>query len=396
MAKQPYIPWFAEDFLTGVMDLSAEQTGVYTIILCLIADKDSPIDADFAWLGRRCNTSTRRARDIVEGLVKLGKLEIRNGLIGNKRMLHELANRRKRSDHASRAAQEKWRLWRADNKPQLPFDEKNLQAIDRQTVQKTRKKVPEKVLEKPAEKPRLFSEINGEQISQKSQNSADPVSNEHTAEHHSLTRDRDSSNNNNNQPISSTITTRAPEASADGCLVDSKKDLGHLLETVSAVAGYVPRGANGYAEAADLVRQWRDLGIDFEQTVLPTIERTVAESSEPTNSLKRFDRAVRHQHARTRAQKGLPETKPAPPAKPITSYDDEPETVAKLRSALLEKLGNDGYCAHFNRAKVESVDAANGKTALRIKSRAPYQIDAFTASQLAAPVAKSMGWDEVW
>jgi uncharacterized protein YdaU (DUF1376 family) len=394
--KQPYIPWFAEDFLTGVMDLSAEQTGVYTIILCLIADKDSPIDADYAWLGRRCNTSTRKARDIVEALVKLGKLEIRNGLIGNKRMLHELANRRKKSAHASRAAQEKWRLWRSENKPQLPFDEKNFGAPEGKTAGKSARKSPEKPREKVAEKPVVFSEKNTDQISQISQNSANPDANMHSVGHSFLARDRDSSNKLNNQPISSTITARASDAPSVGWLVDKEKDLGHLLETVSAVAGYVPRGANGYAEAANLIREWRDHGIDFEATVLPVIERTVATSAEPTNSLKRFDRAIRHEHAKARAQKNLPDTKPLPPREPILSYKDEIARVAELRKAVFDKIGATRYIASFNHARIEQILNGRDRPVLRLSKRAPFHVDEFNSRETLKPFAKAMGWDEVW
>jgi uncharacterized protein YdaU (DUF1376 family) len=394
--KQPYIPWFAEDFLTGVADLSPEETGIYTVVLCLIADKDSPIEADYAWLGRRCNTSTRKARQTVEALVTAGKLQIRNGLIGNRRMLEELANRRKRSGHASKAAQEKWRQWRAENKPQLPFDEKNSDPAEGQKRPKNPPKNPEKSAGFSQEKAAVFSEIIGTEKTQNSQNCVDLGSNGHTPEHHSLARDRDSSNNNNNQPTSFASTTREPEKPLVDRSIDNPNDLGQLLETVSAVAGFVPRGANGYAEAVDLIRQWRDHGIDFEQTVVPVIERTVAGSTDPTNSLKRFDRAIRHEHARTRAQKGLPDTKPKPPVEPILSYKDEISKVAELRKAVFEKLGRDKYCFGFNHARIVEIKDGKDNPVLRLSKRAPFPLDEFASRQTLKPFAKAMGWGDVW
>src|SRR3546814_5348741 len=111
MAENPYIKWWTSDFLNGVIDLTAEEIGVYAVLLALIADRGGPVTDDPQWLARRCGTTTRGFNRIRDRLMDAGKIERRNGLLGNRRMLAEVTERDKKSKQATDAARSRWTKW---------------------------------------------------------------------------------------------------------------------------------------------------------------------------------------------------------------------------------------------------------------------------------------------
>lgn len=318
MAELPHIPWYTSDFLAGVADLNAEQIGVYTIVLTLIADKASPIDDDPAWIGRRCNISTRRASMILGELATLNKLVRKNGLIGNERMLREVRKRGTKSAKASVAANIKWDRWRAEHKPQLPLPEPE-----------QRGEKPENISQKNAQTMRDNPEINGGINHEERQNSAGPA-----MQTHSDSRARGEPEPESIQPDNQSENQGRLPAETD----DRAPDFISLFELVCAAAGYCPTSTSAIAKAQDHVKAWQALGADFGEVVIPTIQRVMHESTEPTNSLARFDRQIRHEHAK-RTAKPNGAAPPGPPPEPILAFEDEPELAQLIRADMLKHMG---------------------------------------------------------
>lgn len=84
---------------------------------------------------------------------------------------------------------------------------------------------------------------------------------------------------------------REPEAEPD-CSIGRLVNVDFLVDQACRLAGMVPN-----AQAQDQVRLWLNDGFD-ELLMLETIRSCMAGSTEPTSSLKRFDRAIRHAHAK--------------------------------------------------------------------------------------------------
>lgn len=353
MADSPYVTWYTSDFLNGVAsaDMNAEQIGVYAIILNLIGDSGGPIEDDPAWIGRRCNISTRRAGMIINELAAMpNKLIRRNGLIGNRRMMEEVAKRTKKGRQARDAANEKWRRWRAEHKPQLPLEEPGTGSLSR-------------IL--PGDIPEIKREIKSQIKPDESQKTAK----EAVRTHSGLARagvipESESENQTNDQSLLEG--SRAPESSDRP--IGPDRDLFALLNRVSEASGFRPVLPGAIAKAIDHVRQWRDDGIDFETVVIPIIESTMAKSTDETSSLQRFERRIRHEHARQQAQSKEPTVTPP---EPLLEPPDEDPQFRPLRQALLRAMGPVNFAYRFNKVRFDTVNA--GDKAVR-----PLQVTGFT------------------
>lgn len=378
----PYIPFFTSDFLNGVADLEDREIGIYTIVLMLMADQGGPIDDDARWLARRSGSTTRRVNQCLAALERAGKIERRNGLIGNRKMLEVIRNRAGKSEQARQAAHAKWENWRADHRPTLPF----MEDIDEQNSEKKRQKKSRKNDEKPREK----TQKNSAQNSDIPQNSANSSLRTHADSRGRVNPELESINQTNDS-IPEQV---ARETKSDDRPIDSDRDLIKLLETVSATAGYVPRGTDGYVKAVDQVRAWRDAGIDFTETVLPCIEHIVAHSNDTTSSLTRFDRAVRHRHAQHCAARNLPNRPPAPPVAPITKFDDEDPEHETFRKILLKQFGNT-YAIVFHKVRFETLQDLKVRP-LRINQRGTVRPDLDSIRHIVTTLAKKHGWGELW
>ncbi len=85
MTKAPWIKWEAAAFLNGIVGMTAEEIGVYTLILNLIYDKGGPIKDDRVRIARRCLMRPTSFEKVFSRLVEDGKLSVKNGLISNAR-----------------------------------------------------------------------------------------------------------------------------------------------------------------------------------------------------------------------------------------------------------------------------------------------------------------------
>lgn len=383
MADAPYIPWFTSDFLNGVADLEDREIGIYTIILTLMGDQGGPIDDDPRWIARRSGSTTRRVNQCLNRLAELDKIERKNGVIGNRKMLELIRKRAKKSDQTRAAAQAKWDLWKRENTPSLPF----VEDPDEQNSQKNRQKKSGKNRVLPEDKTQKNSPVK---------NDNPQNSDENAVQTHPDSRGRV---NPEPESIKQTIDHKlkdSPRAENEiDRSLDGERDLVKLLETVSSTAGFIPRGSTGHVNAIDQIKEWRDAGIDFGSTVIPTIERIVAKSDDPTSSLRRFDKAVRHEHAKTRAAQNLPSGPPPTIPDPITRFDDEDEDHAELRSNMAEKMDKAHYAFTLNRTKLTTLHR-DGKRILRIERRSDYPIDESMIQSMIRSPARRMGWSDVW
>ena len=182
------------------------------------------------------------------------------------------------------------------------------------------------------------------------------------------------------------------------------RDLQALFDAVCEAAGFNPISPGQINLAYAKVQAWRDAGIDFQEVVLPTILHTVANSSDPTRTLGRFDKAVRHEHARrgAKAATGAPYVAPA---SPITVREDEEPVFALIRQELLERMGAPRFCLFVNDVRFESVDM-EGSPPRDGKPRTPMKVNQLKpgSSQLMygehAPIVRHVaarhGFNEVW
>lgn len=85
MSERPWYKRYPSDFVSGTIMLSAEEKGVYAILLDLMYDKGEAIVDDAQWLGRVCGCTTRRFNQIKQVLADQNKIILRDGFITNNR-----------------------------------------------------------------------------------------------------------------------------------------------------------------------------------------------------------------------------------------------------------------------------------------------------------------------
>lgn len=394
MADQPYIKWWTSDFLTGVIDLSAEETGVYAIILTMMADRGAPVPCgdqqDRQWLARRCNLTTRAFNRALARLIDLGKLEERDGLLGNRRMLAEIRDRDKKSNQARDAAHARWEKWEAEHPLSLPFDANG---------ENTGKKAPVKQAEKP--------KLNAPKKKPEPRNSAIPAERTHV----SPSRRARARPEPESESIPTHPTTEPRERPGSGRGEDendqgegdaqpdrlARSDLWTLYEAVAEASGHNPVVPGQIDRAFSFVEEWHRLGISFDDVVIPTIKSMIAKTDDPTRTLGRFDAAIKHQHARQAATpKGSAYTAPA---SPIMEVEGEDERFKPVRAELLKALGPSSYCSFLNRVRLEATEKVDGTEVMQVLDDgggwATRLKDAHRQGLLGA-VAKRHGFVDVW
>lgn len=404
MAESPFINWYTSDFLTGVADLTVEQIGVYAVVLTMIADKGAPIDDEPRTIARRCGTTTRACNRVLEQLAEAGKIRRKNGVIGNKRMLQEVGKRDKKSTQAKAAADEKWRRWRDENKPQLPFGENPETASSEPTEPQNSAKPSDadaQMAENPDPDPRtgkkqpVFSQFNSQFKSEKNpaepQNSADPDMRTHPDSRAGVFPEPESMNQTIDQEPS--LDARAQDQS-DRSFGDDP-DFMECFEAVCQAAGYVPTGLSAQIKAMDHVKAWRSAQIDFALVVLPTIRAVIADSSDPTSSLARFDKRIRHEHARATGNP-VDYRPPKPPDPPQLQFDGEPACAQAIRAELLSALGPMTYASLCHSLRLEEGPGPTGdQKILRAREHFPKFWDA-ERPRLLSIIAKRHGFVDAW
>ncbi|NKC29133.1 YdaU family protein [Ochrobactrum ciceri] len=106
----PYFDFYPSDFMHGVRGLSAQEVGVYTMMLCRIYEENGPVEFHVMRLATYCTMRESTFVKTVEKLVELGKLQLIDGMITNHRAETEIssrANKLKNNSKAGKASAEK-------------------------------------------------------------------------------------------------------------------------------------------------------------------------------------------------------------------------------------------------------------------------------------------------
>lgn len=250
MSQLPYHKRYHSDALAGFMPLSLEERGAYQTLLDMIYDRGGPIVDNERLLAGYMNCSIRKWRQIRDELIAKRKIRVnREGLITNSRAEKEIENTAKTSRKLSESGAKGGRT-RAENEKKDNENNDGDQASlglglsEAQAIPETRNQKPER--------------------------------------------------ENNTQP-SSTETARETVDRLEG---DSTEDWAYQL---CEIAGIPLTSPGTITTAIGITQQWLNDGIDLEASAKPTIRKMVGSSNEPTHSLRRFDKAVRHEHAKAAA-----------------------------------------------------------------------------------------------
>ena len=89
----PYFRFYPTDFMHGVRGLSAQEVGVYTMILCRIYEENGPVEHNALRLATYCGMRVKTFSDTLDKLVALGKLTVSDGMVHNRRASTEISSR---------------------------------------------------------------------------------------------------------------------------------------------------------------------------------------------------------------------------------------------------------------------------------------------------------------
>ncbi|KQY20252.1 DUF1376 domain-containing protein [Rhizobium sp. Root483D2] len=89
----PYFDFYPADFMNGVRGLSAQEVGVYTMILCRIYEESGPIEFHVTRLSTYCGMRPATFEKTIGRLVDLGKFTLSGGVLSNRRAEVEIQSR---------------------------------------------------------------------------------------------------------------------------------------------------------------------------------------------------------------------------------------------------------------------------------------------------------------
>lgn len=105
MSKEriPYFDFYPVDFMNGVRGLTAQEVGVYTMILCRIYEENGPVEMHPVRLATYCGMTLKTFEKCFEKLVELDKFQVENGMVSNRRAMSEISARESKLKSASQA-----------------------------------------------------------------------------------------------------------------------------------------------------------------------------------------------------------------------------------------------------------------------------------------------------
>jgi uncharacterized protein YdaU (DUF1376 family) len=89
----PYFSLYPADFMNGVRGMSAQQVGVYMMLLCRIYEENGPVEYHLRRLATYCGMREATFEKVVSDLVDLGKLTLTDGMLSNRRAEAEISKR---------------------------------------------------------------------------------------------------------------------------------------------------------------------------------------------------------------------------------------------------------------------------------------------------------------
>ena len=89
----PFFRFYPSDFMDGVRGLSAQEVGLYTMLLCRMYEESGPIEDHPLRLSTYCGMREKTFTTTLEKLVALGKIKRRDGMLTNDRAEIEISDR---------------------------------------------------------------------------------------------------------------------------------------------------------------------------------------------------------------------------------------------------------------------------------------------------------------
>lgn len=386
--KRRNLGWYKREpdkALSGKMGLTLEERGAYDTIIDLIYAHAGQLQHDENLLRYWFGTDIRVVRRLVDRLVELDKIQIRGGIIHTRKSDELIADRIQVLDQKRRAAEARWENSEAkppvqlelgtDLAPVRAHGEPDFQPTSGElpaNLQQTSGKLTGKV--SPSYPPK--SEPKPAEILEKPDASAYPGGSLRARE-----ESESESESLHNTSQCSVIPGRLGNA-----------DLHQLYEAVCRASGFATSSPGAIDRAMRQIEKWKADGIDFDKIIIPVITRTMQTSDEPTRVLGRFDKAIRHEHARltARSQGG----KPMEPAAPILFFDGEDQRITPLRQDLLKALGPRTYQTYAHGCRFEITDSG----ALRIVDNRNPVLRLYDSDRIpkVRAVAAKHGFAQVW
>ena len=106
----PYFNFYPADFMNGVRGLTPQEVGIYMMLLCRIYEENGPVEANTLRLSTYCGMKEQAFAKLLARLVDLGKFEVVDGMLTNRRAMAEIDKREdglKRNSRAGKASAEK-------------------------------------------------------------------------------------------------------------------------------------------------------------------------------------------------------------------------------------------------------------------------------------------------
>jgi uncharacterized protein YdaU (DUF1376 family) len=287
-------PWYKRgggDFVMGVLHFpDNDHRWTYSAIVDVLNDRDRPLADDPAFICGFARITKQKWKKVRSYLLDHGYLLLTDdGRITNPRFEREAAERAEQHERSVEGGREGGRrsAARRAGQTELPLDDENLQETYQQTSKKPTNLVgsfsevsdpgsPENSdLVEPPPQP-IRARVRGERLESYSH----PTPNPEPHASNGAGSGRDLNSNESDDP-----------------------ELDALVGAVCEAAGFVPY-PDQLPLAARTVAAWRDKGIDFEKTALPTIREIIARYPDRTRTLGRFTKEIVHQHTRRGGAKG--------------------------------------------------------------------------------------------
>lgn len=99
----PYFDFYPADFMHGIRGLTAQEVGIYTMLLCRIYEENGPVEYHPARLATYCGSRESTFVKAFDRLVDLGKLVVTDGCFMNPRAEREIESRKSKLENNSRA-----------------------------------------------------------------------------------------------------------------------------------------------------------------------------------------------------------------------------------------------------------------------------------------------------
>lgn len=99
----PYFSFYPADFMNGVRGLTAQEVGVFTMLLCRIYEENGPVEYNQLRLATYCGMREPTFMKVVSRPIDLGKLTLLHGHLSNARAELELIKRTNSLENSSKA-----------------------------------------------------------------------------------------------------------------------------------------------------------------------------------------------------------------------------------------------------------------------------------------------------